>query len=90
MKKFHFISQSGIGKNGTVACGFGPIKVYYFDYPKRFINRINEVYDFSIKYRYNPFLVYCRELAPGTVSLTRGRTQGDDSKHDSHYIAIFY
>ena len=34
---------------------------------------------------YNPFLVYCRELAPGTVSLTCDRTQGDDSKHDSHY-----
>ena len=37
-------------------------------------------------YRYNPFLVYCRELAPGTVSLTGDRAQGDDSKHDSHYI----
>ena len=35
--------------------------------------------------RYNPFLVYCRELAPGTVSLTGDRAQGDDSKHDSHY-----
>ena len=35
--------------------------------------------------QYNPFLVYCRELAPGTVSLTRDRAQGDDSKHDSHY-----
>ena len=34
---------------------------------------------------YNPFLVYCRELAPGTVSLTGNRAQGDDSKHDSHY-----
>ena len=34
---------------------------------------------------YNPFLVYCRELAPGTVSLTGDRAQGDDSKHDSHY-----
>ena len=33
---------------------------------------------------YNPFLVYCRELAPGTVSLSRDRAQGDDSKHDSH------
>ena len=32
-----------------------------------------------------PFLVYCRELAPGTVSLTGDRAQGDDSKHDSHY-----
>ena len=38
------------------------------------------LYDF-----YNPFLVYCRELAPGTVSLTRDRAQGDNSKHDSHY-----
>ena len=34
---------------------------------------------------YNPFLVYCRELAPGTVSLTGDWAQGDDSKHDLHY-----
>ena len=34
---------------------------------------------------YNPFLIYCRELAPSTVSLTGDRAQGDDSKHDSHY-----
>ena len=34
---------------------------------------------------YNPVLVYCRELAPSTVSLTGDRAQGDDSKHDSHY-----
>ena len=34
--------------------------------------------------RYYLFLVYCRELAPGTVSLTGDRAQGDDSKHDSH------
>ena len=34
---------------------------------------------------YNPFLVYCRELAPGTVSLTGDRAQGDDSKYDSNY-----
>ena len=39
-------------------------------------------------YIYNPFLVYCRELAPGTVSLTGDRAQGDDSKHDSHYRGI--
>ena len=37
---------------------------------------------------YNTFLVYCRELAPGTVSLTGDRAQGDDSKHDSHYTPI--
>ena len=36
-------------------------------------------------FNYNPFLVYCRELAPGTVSLTGDRAQGDDNKHDSHY-----
>ena len=38
---------------------------------------------------YNPFLVYCRELAPGTVSLTDDRAQGDDSKHDSLYSYSF-
>ena len=37
---------------------------------------------------YNPFLVYCRELAPGTVSLTGDRAQGDDSKYDSHYTGF--
>ena len=30
---------------------------------------------------YNAFNVYCRELAPGTVSLTGDRAQGVDSKH---------
>ena len=35
---------------------------------------------------YNPFLVYFRELAPGTVSLTGDWAQGDDSKHDSHFF----
>ena len=30
---------------------------------------------------YNAFNVYCRELAPGTVTLTGDRAQGDDSKH---------
>ena len=34
---------------------------------------------------YNPFLIYCRELGPCTVSLTGDRAQGDDSQHDSHY-----
>ena len=37
---------------------------------------------------YNPFLVYCRELAPSTVSLTGDWAQGDDSKDDSHYTRI--
>ena len=39
---------------------------------------------------YNPFLVYCRELALGTVRLTGDRAQGDDSKHDSHYSTIAF
>ena len=39
----------------------------------------------SAQVSYNPFLVYCHELAPSTVSLTGDRAQGDDSKHDSHY-----
>ena len=30
---------------------------------------------------YNAFNVYHRELAPGIVSLTGDRAQGDDSKH---------
>ena len=36
-----------------------------------------------------PVLVYCRELAPSTVSLTGDRAQGDDSKHDSHYKPVY-
>ena len=32
-------------------------------------------------YMYSAFNVYRRELAPGTVSLTGDRAQGDDSKH---------
>ena len=35
--------------------------------------------------RYNAFNVYCRELAPGTVSLTGYRAQGDDGKHCAYY-----
>ena len=35
---------------------------------------------------YNAFNVYCRELAPGTVSLTGDRAQGDDSKHCANSI----
>ena len=37
---------------------------------------------------YNSFLVYCRELGPGNVSLTGDRAQDDDSTHDSHYTWI--
>ena len=37
---------------------------------------------------YNPINVYCRELAPGAVSLTGDRAQGDDNKHCRDYILL--
>ena len=41
-------------KISSAACGFSLIKTHYSDYPKGFINRINEVYVFfPLKYRYN-------------------------------------
>ena len=38
---------------------------------------------------YNAFNVYHRELAPGTVSLTGDRAQGDDSKHWASSIYLY-
>ena len=38
---------------------------------------------------YNAFNVYRRELAPGTVSLTGDRAQGDDSKHWAYSTSIW-
>ena len=38
------------------------------------------LFDHNRYNRYNSLFVYCRELAPGTVSLTGDRAQGDDSK----------
>ena len=37
---------------------------------------------------YSAFNVYRRELAPGTVSLTGDRAQGDDSKHWANSKAL--
>ena len=54
-----------------------------FEKPPAFIVNIQTL---NSVLRYNPFLVYCRELALGTVSLTGDRAQGDDNQHDSHYI----
>ena len=39
-----------------------------------------KITQFSAKNAYTDFNVYCRELAPGTVSLTGDRAQGEDSK----------
>ena len=40
--------------------------------------------------KYNAFNVYCRELAPGTVSLTGDRDQGDDSKHCTYSKCLIF
>ena len=42
---------------------------------------VHKLFNFttSAKDLYNDFNVYCRELAPGTISLTGERAQGDDS-----------
>ena len=37
------------------------------------------------KTSYNTSFVYCRELSPGTISLTGGWVRGDDSKQNSYY-----
>ena len=39
---------------------------------------------------YNTSFVYCRKLAPGTVSLTGGWVRGDDSKQNSYNMFPFY
>ena len=44
---------NGVWKISYVACGFSSSKIYYFDYLKNLISRIDEVYVFSIKYRYS-------------------------------------
>ena len=38
--------------------------------------------------KYNAINVYCRELAPGAVSLTGDRAQGDDNKHCRDYTIL--
>ena len=29
------LAGTGVGKNSTVACGFSPSKIHYYDNPKR-------------------------------------------------------
>ena len=57
MKTLCFISRNWRKKSKTVAFGFSPITIHYSEYPKRFINRINEVYVCSIKYHYSDILL---------------------------------
>ena len=44
-------------EKSSVASGFSSIKIDYSDYPKNLISRINDVYAFSIKYRYSDILL---------------------------------
>ena len=44
-----------VSKISSVACGFSPIEIFFSEYPKSLISRINEVYEFFNKillYRY--------------------------------------
>ena len=51
------LAGTGVRKISSAASWSSPIKIHYFDYSKRFINRIDEVSDFSIKYRYSDILL---------------------------------
>ena len=46
-EKLHFVSQIWRREICSVTCGFSPIQTHFY-YPKCLINRINEVYDYSI------------------------------------------
>ena len=49
-------------ENSSVACGFSSIEIDYSDSMKSLISRINEVYVFSIKYRYSDILLKKHKL----------------------------
>ena len=70
------------------------MRLFYFSYKQvkhdfsllRSNAIISGRFNITVNWDYNAFNVYCRELAPGTVSLTGDRAQGDDSKHWANYI----
>ena len=51
------LAGTGVWKISSEACGFSSIKIDYSDHPKNLISRINEVYVFSINYRYSDILL---------------------------------
>ena len=55
-KSYISLAGAGVWKISSVACGFNSIKIDYSDFPKSLISRINQVYAFSIKYRYSDIL----------------------------------
>ena len=50
------LAGTGLRKISSVECGFSSIKIQYS------VNRINEVYVFSIKYRYSDILLKKHKL----------------------------
>ena len=48
-KSFNLLAGTGVREMSSVACGFGPIKIHYFDHQKCFIDRINECSDILLK-----------------------------------------
>ena len=51
------LAGTGLWKISSISCGFSSIKIDDSDYPKSLISRINEIYVFSIKYRYSDILL---------------------------------
>ena len=50
-KELYFVAETDVRKINYVACDFSSIKIHYS------VNRINEIYVFSIKNRYRDFLL---------------------------------
>ena len=48
-KKLYLLARTGVRKICSIACGFSPIEIYFSDYPKSLISKINEVYVFFNK-----------------------------------------
>ena len=61
-QKLHLLAGTGVWKIRSVACGFSSIKIDYSAYLRSLISRINEVYVFSIKYRYSDILMKKHKL----------------------------
>ena len=59
------LAGTGVWKISSVACGFSSIKIYFSDYLKSLISRINEAYVvvFSIKYHHSKTLTSSNTFA---------------------------
>ena len=56
-KNLHLLARTGVWKISSETSGYSSIKIDYSDCPKSLISRINEVYVFSIEYRYSYILL---------------------------------